>query len=259
MTVNLNGNGFLSGATVKFGNAAAVSVNLNSDHLLTAVTPAHSAGNVDVTVINPDGASATLAAGYTFMPPNQPPQVSPTASVTNGVAPLVVNFVANATDPDGGALNVNWEFGDGQTAAGANVLHTYMSAGQFTAHVTATDPTGALASASLNITVAPDPRPAIRVLTPLTAQKAQVKSTVVIFWTANTDTLVNQIIELSLDGGQTWREVMTAISGDARSYNWRVPNLPTNAARIRVTATDRSGAQGEAMNPGNFTIGTKLK
>src|SRR6185369_5305233 len=28
MTVNLNGNGFLSGATVKFGDAAAVSINI---------------------------------------------------------------------------------------------------------------------------------------------------------------------------------------------------------------------------------------
>jgi len=64
---------------------------------------------------------------------------------------------------------------------------------------------------------------------------------------------------LSLDGGSTWRDVMTAVPGSARSYNWRVPNLPTNTARIRVIAVARSGAQGQAMNPGNFLIGTKFR
>jgi PKD repeat protein len=259
MTVNLNGNGFLSGATVKFGDAAAVSVNLQNDHTMTAVTPAHSAGAVDVTVINPDGASATLAAGYTFLPPNHAPQVSPTASVTTGYAPLVVAFVANATDPDGDTLNLAWDFGDGQTATGASVSHTYTSAGQFAAHVTATDPWGGVASATLNITATRDPRPVINVLTPLTGQKAQVKTFVVIRWTADTDTLIDQTIQLSLDGGQTWRDVMTAIPGGVRSYSWKVPNLPTTTARIRVIAVARGGAQGEAMNPGNFSIGTKFK
>jgi len=259
MTVILNGNGFQSGATVKFGNAAAISVIPQDDHTLTAVTPAHSAGSVDLTVINPDGASATLAAGYTFLPPNQPPQVNPTASVTAGLAPLIVAFVANAADPDGDTLTVRWDFGDGQTATGASVSHTYTSAGQFTARVMATDPAGAVASAALNITTASDPRPVIHVLTPLAGQKAQVKSFVSITWTADTDTLIDQAIQLSLDGGLTWQDVMTAIPGYARSFNWRVPNLPTNIARIRVIATDRSGAQGEALNPGDFRIGTKLK
>src|SRR5205085_2009843 len=124
-------------------------------HSATAVTPAHSAGRVDVTMINPDGASATLAASYTYLPPNHAPQVSPTASVTTGLAPLNVNFVANATDADGDALNVTWEFGDGQTAVGANVSHTYTIADQFTARVTAKDPAGAMASATINITASP--------------------------------------------------------------------------------------------------------
>jgi PKD repeat protein len=259
MTVNLNGAGFLAGATVKFGDAAAVTVNIVNNHSATAVTPAHPAGRVDVTMINPDGASATLAAGYTYLPPNQAPQVSPTASVTTGLAPFNVNFVANATDADGDALNVTWEFGDGQTAVGANVSHTYTIAGQFTARVTAKDPAGAMASATLNITATPGAVPGIQVLTPLAALKAQVKSYVAINWIADRDTLINQTVQLSLDGGLTWRVVMTDLPGDARTYLWRVPNLPTNTARIRVIAYDRSGVQGAAMNPGNFLIGTKLK
>jgi hypothetical protein len=259
MTVNLNGAGFLSGAKVKFGDTAAVTVNFVNNHLLTAVTPAHPAGRVDVTVSNPDGASATLTGGYTYLPPNHAPQVSPTASVTTGAAPLNVNFAANATDADGDALNVTWEFGDSQTAVGANVSHTYTSAGQFTARVTAKDPAGAMASATINITANPGAGPVIQVLTPFAAQKAQVKSYVPIIWIADCDTLMSQTIQLSLDGGLTWRNVMTDLSGDARIYIWRVPNLPTTTARIRVIAYDRGGAQGEAMNPGNFSIGTKFK
>ncbi|MEN3332501.1 MAG: hypothetical protein V7641_1866 [Blastocatellia bacterium] len=259
MTVNLNGAGFLSGATVKFGDAAPVTANVVNNHALTAVTPSHTAGRVDVTVNNPDGASATLSGGYTFLPPNHPPQVSPTASATTGAAPLFINFAANATDADGDTLNLSWEFGDGQTAAGANVSHSYTIAGQFTARVTAKDPAGAMASATISINANPGAVPGIQVLTPAAGQKAQVKSSIPINWTVDRDTLINQTQQLSLDGGLTWRDVMTNLSGDARSYLWRVPNLPTTSARIRVIADDRGGAQGVAMNPGNFTIGTKLK
>ena len=258
MTVNVNGTGFLAGASVRFGGVAAVSVNVINDHMLTAVTPPHAAGAVDVTVVNPDNASATLAAGYTYLPPNHPPQVNPTASVTTGAPPLPVDFVANATDPDGDALNVSWDFGDGQTAAGASVTHAYMNPGQYTATVTATDPAGAVASATVTIVVDPFPRPVVQVSTPLLGQRMVVGSHSTISWTVDTDTLSWQDIQLSVDGGRTWLNVATFLSPTLRSYDWQVPNLPTKGARIRVRVYDRNRTVVEAMNPGRFYIVSQL-
>lgn len=88
---------------------------------------------------------------YDCYPTNQPPQVSISALPTSGTVPLAVNFTANAYDPDGYITNYYWNFGDGQTASGASVSHTYQSAGNFTASVTVTDDYGDAASASIVI------------------------------------------------------------------------------------------------------------
>jgi uncharacterized repeat protein (TIGR01451 family) len=65
-TVSLTGTNFASGATVTFGSASATGVTVNNSTSLTAVTPAHAVGAVDVVVTNPNTQSATLSAGYTY-------------------------------------------------------------------------------------------------------------------------------------------------------------------------------------------------
>lgn len=56
----------LSGATdVSFGGVAATSVNVVNSTTVTAVTPAHAAGAVNVAITTPAG-SATLQNGYTY-------------------------------------------------------------------------------------------------------------------------------------------------------------------------------------------------
>jgi hypothetical protein len=64
--VALTGTNFVSGATVLFGGTAAASVTFNGATSLTAVTPAHAAGTVAVTVTNPDTQNATLPAAFEF-------------------------------------------------------------------------------------------------------------------------------------------------------------------------------------------------
>jgi DNA/RNA endonuclease G (NUC1) len=46
---------------------------------------------------------------------------------------------AMSSDPDGDALTFAWSFGDGGTATGVNVSHTYTSGGTFTVRLIATD------------------------------------------------------------------------------------------------------------------------
>ena len=86
--------------------------------------------------------------------PNTPPSVAPTANPTAGTEPLLVNFMANASDPDGTIDSILWLFGDGGISSDANPSHTYACDGDYTASVQATDNQGAVASGDVTINVA---------------------------------------------------------------------------------------------------------
>ena len=66
LKVTLTGQNFMTGAKVTFGGAAATNVIVTSGAQITTVTPAHKQGSVNVVVTNPDGQSATLAAGFNY-------------------------------------------------------------------------------------------------------------------------------------------------------------------------------------------------
>jgi hypothetical protein len=65
--VTITGTGFLSGASATFGGSAATSVVVVNSTTITAVTPAHALGAVNVTVTNTDTTSGTLTNGYTYI------------------------------------------------------------------------------------------------------------------------------------------------------------------------------------------------
>jgi hypothetical protein len=64
--VDLAGMNFQSGATVTFGGIAATSIVFVSSSHITATTPAHAGGSVNVTVTNPDTRSSTLVNGFAY-------------------------------------------------------------------------------------------------------------------------------------------------------------------------------------------------
>jgi hypothetical protein len=64
--VTITGTGFAAGGTVSFGGTAATGVSVGSSTTITATTPAHGAGAVNVVVTNSDGQSGTLNNGYTY-------------------------------------------------------------------------------------------------------------------------------------------------------------------------------------------------
>ena len=258
MPLSISGDGFLPGVSVRLGNDQAASVNVVGSQLITAVLPPHSAGVVDLAVITPDGMVATLPAGFRFLAANRPPQVNPTASVTLGNPPLTVFLNANAVDPDGNLQSVTWDFGDHQTGTGSVSSHTYANPGILTARVVATDTAGASATGSVTITVI-EPPPTVGVTTPVAAQQVVVGSTVAIRWSTFGANIVTQRIQLSTDAGISWRDVVTGLPGSTKSYNWKVPNLPTRTARVRVTVLTSGGSSAEALNPGDFSIAVKAK
>jgi hypothetical protein len=65
-TVTITGTQFTGAGAVLFDGEAATSFTVNSDTQITAVTPAHAAGTVTITVTTPAG-SAESASGFTYI------------------------------------------------------------------------------------------------------------------------------------------------------------------------------------------------
>jgi PKD domain len=66
-----------------------------------------------------------------------------------------VSFVAHGTDPDGYMVSYKWFFGDGQTASGRRVNHTFGLPGTYRVQVRATDSWGNWTFAERNLKVRP--------------------------------------------------------------------------------------------------------
>jgi len=77
------------------------------------------------------------------------------ANPTSGQAPLTVTFNGSKSyDPDGGALiSYVWSFGDGSSASGSIVTHTYQNVGTYVANLTVTDDEGTTDTATVQISV----------------------------------------------------------------------------------------------------------
>ena len=106
-SVTINGANFVTGASASFGGAPAASVVVLNSTTITAVTPAHAAGGVNVAVTNPDGQIGTLANGFTYTAGPSPTvtSASPNNGTTGGGTTVTVsgtNFVAGATVTFGG-------------------------------------------------------------------------------------------------------------------------------------------------------------
>ncbi len=104
-TVTLTGTNFQSGATVLFGDTSAENVVFVSGTKLTAVTPAHASGAVNVTVTNPDTQNSSLANGFIFGGALTISSVKSARSSTNGGAVVTIsgsNFTTETTVTIGG-------------------------------------------------------------------------------------------------------------------------------------------------------------
>jgi len=64
--ITITGSDFGTGAKVNIGGTTATDVTSASAMSITATTPPHASGQVDVEVINPDGQKSALAGGYQY-------------------------------------------------------------------------------------------------------------------------------------------------------------------------------------------------
>ena len=107
--VTITGTGFLAGATVSLGGTPATGVTVVNSTSITATTPAHAAGAVNVVVTNTDAQSGTLPQGFTYMAVSNPPPtligISPASGTGDGGTAVTITgtgFLAGATVSLGG-------------------------------------------------------------------------------------------------------------------------------------------------------------
>jgi len=90
------------------------------------------------------------------------PVASFTRSPDSGEAPLSVLFDGTASAvPGGNIVTYEWDFGDGQTAAGPTVEHLYVTAGLFDVVLTVQDSQGGADSATSSVWVLAPSRPLV--------------------------------------------------------------------------------------------------
>jgi len=139
-----------------FGDLSAASTAVSPTHLYE--DPGLYVATLRVTdgrgQIGTDSVVITVEA-----PANQPPKISPSALPVTGDAPLVVEFSAHASDPEGDVLTYAWDLGDpssgDNTSALAEPTQTYVDPGTYVAWLTVSDSFNEV-SASLTIVVGAD-------------------------------------------------------------------------------------------------------
>ncbi len=114
---------------------------------------------VRLTVTDDDGATDTTTRTITVV--NLPPVASFTVALHIEHLGLVlrrreVTFDASEShDPDGDIVRYAWDFGDGHTAEGRIVTHTYPEAGTYNVRLTVTDDDGMTDTAEQEVRVVP--------------------------------------------------------------------------------------------------------
>ena len=142
-----NGSGTVSSYAWQFGDGTDSSAS-SPTHLYTAT----GSYLVRLTVVDSLGVTAN---GSTIVSVNAAPVVFLSASTLNATTTEPDQFFAT---PIGGTApySYRWTFGDGGVGTGRTPSHTFASAGSDVVDVTLTDARGAVATASLNVTVQPE-------------------------------------------------------------------------------------------------------
>jgi len=95
-------------------------------------------------------------------PSNSKPLATFSVNRSSGTPPLEVKFDADdSRDPDGTIESYSWVFGDGGTATGNEVTHTFADQGTHTTTLTVKDDEGAEDTFSQNISVTSDNQPPV--------------------------------------------------------------------------------------------------
>jgi len=84
---------------------------------------------------------------------NLPPEAEANGPYDGSEGSAIAFSSAGSSDADGSLVSFQWDFGDGNTATGANASHTYSDDGTYTVTLAVTDDRGATATDTATVTV----------------------------------------------------------------------------------------------------------
>lgn len=196
---------------------------------LTCTVDISATNTYALTAIATNGAETTLSNTLAYTPDaseTTPPGTTTgsaelkaiiTANILNGPAPLSVNF--NATSSTGTIASHQWDFGDGSSATGNTINHTYTTAGSYIAKLTITDTAGLTSTASTTVTATAS----------TTTSPAAAPPTAVI---SSTTAAGAAPLAVSLDGARS----TAATNASITSYSWSFGD-GSSAAGVSTTHT----------------------
>ncbi|MFW5926891.1 MAG: PKD domain-containing protein [Wenzhouxiangella sp.] len=146
-----------SGSSDSDGSIASYDWDFGDGNTGSGETVSHTYGGdgsytVTLTVTDDDGATDSTSQLVSVEESTE--NSAPTASFTYSCTDLACDFDgSDSSDSDGSISSYEWDFGDGNTATGETVSHTYGSDGTYTVTLTVTDDAGATDSSSQDVTV----------------------------------------------------------------------------------------------------------
>ncbi len=206
---------------------------------------------VELTVTDDQQASATTSVLVTVSAPeNQLPVAGISVEPATGTWPLSVTLDGGTSnDPDGTIVSWDWDFGDGETDAGATVTHVFQTAGSFTVTLIVTDDAGATATASADVTVTEPPTPGARVGGALVLYEFEAGGGSVVSDTSGVEPRLDLFIEnpaaVSWSGGglsiDSATRAISATSADKVNDVIRTSNELTMEAWVTPQTVSQSG------------------
>ncbi len=249
--------------SVTFDGLPAAQVTVLGSSTITAVTPAHSAGPVNVRVINRRG-TARLSRGFTYYEPGSATRQPVLGNVSPGSGSVLGGTSVTLTGTNF-TPETSVSFGSQEapvTFINGNTLRVFAPAASTIGAVDVTVRNGSrqMTRTGAYRYIAATP-PAVQVLSPQDGENFYTGSLLTIRWQSSGNReLVTQRIRLTYlpaIGLPTERtiDIVLELGGDSRSFTWEVPTAlpPATQARIYVTAIDDEGAETEAVS-GQFAI-----
>ncbi len=111
------------------------------------------AGTIDETAVYPVALTQQQVRAHYLASPAAV-NAAPTAAFTQTCTEGACSFDGSgSSDSDGSVTNYSWDFGDGSTASGAQVDHTYAAGGTYSVKLTVTDDGGKTNSTTKDVTI----------------------------------------------------------------------------------------------------------
>lgn len=262
-----------AGSSDADGNIVAYQWNLGDGTTSSQAEVSHvydAAGTYQVSLTVTDNDGLTNSATTLVQVTNEVPVAVIDAMTTSyNIGDTAFFSASGSYDNDGAITRYEWDFGNGDTAAGQSVSYAYPTGGNYTVTLTVTDDAGALNSTSINVAVN-DP---MALTAPENLIAAANGLDVTLSWTNTNNNADYFVIERAVKfrGKTRYESVGTAAAGSAEytdsvpsadNYWYRVTAMNASyeatSASIQVSVSESSDQQpapqpGTLAGPGNLS------